>query len=93
MRDENGLLVYDEAFRRRLMTPKEIALSDDFVKKTSILIAQYERGEISKEEYNRLIEELTAKQTKAYGQLYDEEFVDKSVCEEKFFTPPNFATA
>ncbi len=32
-RNEKGLLVYDDEFRRKLMTPKEIAISNEFVKK------------------------------------------------------------
>ena len=95
MRDEKGLLVYDDEFRRRFMTPKKIALCDEFVRKTGILIEQYERGEISKQEYDSLVEELDAERTAAYEQLYDEEFSKRSAdTEEKnFFASSNFATA
>lgn len=95
MRDENGLLIYDDEFRRKFMTPREIALSDEFVKKTTVLIEQYERGEISKQEYDRLVEELDAEHTAACERLYDEEFGTRSATDddENFFTPPIFANA
>ena len=95
MRDEKGLLVYDDEFRRRFMTAKEIALSDEFVKKTGILIEKYERGEISKQEYDYLVEKLDDEHTAAYERLYDEEFGNKSTetDREKFFASPNFASA
>lgn len=95
MRDENGLLIYDDEFRRKFMTPREIALSDEFVKKTTVLIEQYECGEISKQEYDRLVEELDAEHTAACERLYDEEFGTRSAIDddENFFTPPIFANA
>lgn len=95
MRDEKGLLVYDDEFRRRFMTPKEIALNDEFVRKTGILIEQYEHGEISDKEYEYLVEELDDEHTKALRRLYDEEFGKRSANteEKKFFVPSNFATA
>ena len=95
MRDEKGLLVYDDEFRRRFMTPKKIALCDEFVRKTGILIEQYERGEISKQEYDSLVEELEAERIAACERLYDEEFSKRSAdTEEKnFFAPSNFSTA
>ena len=93
-RDERGLLLYDDEFRRRLMTPKEIALSDEFVKKTAILIERYERREISKQEYDRLVEELDDEHTEACSRLYDEEFGTQSTTDdEKFLMPHSFATA
>ena len=94
MRNEKELLLYDDKFRRRFMTPKEIALSDEFVKKTAILIERYERGEISKQEYDRLVEELDDEHTEACSQLYDEEFGKQSTTDdEKFLMPQSFATA
>ena len=95
MRDEKGLLVYDDEFRRKFMTPKEITLSDEFVRKTGILIERYERGEISKQEYDTLVEELDAEHTAACERLYDEEFNNRSADkkEKNFFAPSNFATA
>ena len=95
MRDEKGLLVYDDEFRRKFMTPKEIALNNEFVQKTGILIEQYERGEISKQKYDRLVEELDTEHTAAYERLYDEEFGKRSADKEEknFFVPSNFATA
>ena len=93
-RDERGLLLYDDEFRRRLMTPKEIALSDEFVKKTAILIERYERREISKQEYDRLVEELDDEHTEACSRLYYEEFGTQSTTDdEKFLMPQSFATA
>ena len=94
MRDEKELLLYDDKFRRRFMTPKEIALSDEFVKKTTILIERYERREISKQEYDRLVEELDDEHTEACSRLYDEEFGTQSTTDdEKFLMPHSFATA
>lgn len=95
MRDEKGLLVYDDEFRRKFMTPKEIALNDEFVQKTGILIEQYERGEISKQKYDSLVEELDTEHTAAYERLYDEEFSNQETDseEENFSASPNFITA
>ena len=94
-RDERGLLMYDPVKARSLFTDAENALCDEFVRKTGILIEQYERGEISEEEYDRLSEELDAEHTEACSRLYDEEHDIKSenVDEEKFFAPPQFAIA
>ena len=95
MRDENGLLIYDDEFRRKFMTPSEISLSDEFVKKTTNLVDRYERGEISKQEYTRLVEELDAERTAACERLYDEEFGTHSASDddENFFAPQIFANA
>lgn len=80
--------------RDELMTPREIALSNEFVKRTGILIEQHERGEISDGEYERLLKELDDEHTSACERLYDEEFGDQSTTDaEKFFAPPNFAIA
>lgn len=94
-RNEKGLLVYDDEFRRKLMTPKEIAISNEFVKKISSLIEKYEQGEISKDEYNRLVEETNNEKLVAYSRLYDKEFGNRSenVVEKNLLMTPNFATA
>ena len=94
-RNEKGLLVYDDEFRRKLMTPKEIAISNEFVKKISSLIEKYEQGKISKDEYNRLVEETNNEKLVAYSRLYDKEFGKRSenVVEKKLLMTPNFATA
>lgn len=95
MRNAKGLLVYDDEFRRKLMTPKEIAISNEFVKKISSLIEKYEQGEISKDEYNRLVEETNNEKLVAYSRLYDKEFGNRSenVVEKNLLMTPNFATA
>lgn len=95
MRDEKGLLVYDDEFRHRFMTSKEISESDKWVKKHSELIAAKERGEITKQEYEILCDDLDVEHEKELSRIYDEDFGKRSAnTEEKiFFAPPNFATA
>ncbi len=94
MRDERGLLVYDDEFRRRLMTPKEIATSDKWVKKHSDLISAKDSGDINEQEYERLCNELDAEHEEELSRIYDEDFGTQSATDnEKFFAPQNFATA
>ena len=94
-RNEQGLWVYDDEFRRRLMTPKEISESDSWVKKHSELIAAKKRGEISKEEYEFLCNELDSEHEKNLDRIYDEDFGSKkqSTLEKSFSVAPHFATA
>ncbi|MBR3747893.1 MAG: hypothetical protein IKP64_09105 [Selenomonadaceae bacterium] len=93
MRNKQGLLIYDDEFRRRFMSPKKIALNNAWVKKHSELIDAKDRGEISVQEYDRLVEELDDEHTAACEKLYDEEFGDNSANDEDFFSPPMFANA
>ena len=95
MRDKNGFLVYDRNYYRSLCTEKENSLHDKYMKKFYELFDKRDRGEISQEECNRLYEELDNEHTVAFEQLYDKEFGNQSATEddEKFFAPPNFATA
>lgn len=94
MRNEQGLLIYDDKFRRRFMSPKRIALNDAWVKKHGELINAKDRGEISAQEYDRLVEELDDEHTKACERLYNEEFGNSANDDdEKFFVPPMFANA
>lgn len=94
-RNEQGLLVYDEGFRRRFMTPKEIAESDRWVEKHSELIATKKRGEISKEEYEFLCNELDSEHEKNLSRIYDEDFgiKEQNAVEKSFSMAPHFATA
>ena len=95
MRNEQGLLIYDDEFRRQFMSPKKIALNDAWVKKHGELIDAKDRGEISAQEYNRLVEELDDEHTAACEKLYNEEFGDNSANTdaEDFFAPPMVANA
>ncbi len=95
MRDERGLLVYDDEFRRRLMTPKEIATSDKWVKKHSDLILAKDSGDINEQEYERLCNELDAEHEEELSRIYDEDFGNntKKIDDEKFFAPLFLANA
>ncbi|MBQ3335804.1 MAG: hypothetical protein IJG80_00175 [Selenomonadaceae bacterium] len=95
MRDEKGLLVYDDEFRRRFLTAKEIAASDKWTKKHHELITAKDNGDITEQEYNYLCDELDAKHEEELSRIYDEDFGKQSIkyTEEKFFTTPNVATA
>ena len=94
MRNEKGLLVYDDDFRRRFMTPKEIELNDDWVKKHGALIDAKERNEISAQEYERLCDKLDAEHDAERKRLRDKKFADVTNTDAKnFFTPPIFANA
>ena len=94
-RNEQGLLVYDDEFRRRLMTPKEISESDSWVKKHSDLIAAKKCGEISKEEYEFLCNELDSEHEKNLSHIYDEDFGSKKqkAAKEDFPMTPHFVMA
>ena len=94
-RNEQGLLVYDREAVRNFLTEKENALEDEFMEKFREIFDRRDRGEISQEECNRLYEDLDSKYTAACERLYDEEFGTQleDSPEEKFFTPPSFATA
>ena len=95
MRDEKGLLVYDDEFRRRFMTPKEIAEGDKWVKNHSALIDAKERGELTEQKYERLCNELDTKHAEELSRIYDEDFGSKSRSTDKetFFAQPHFAIA
>ena len=93
MRNEKGLLVYDDEFRHRFMTSEEIALNDEWVKKHATLIKAKERGEISKQEYDRLVEELDAEHDDERRQLRNKKFAAADIDDEKFFVSPIFANA
>ena len=95
MRDANGFLVYDDEFRRRFMTPREIAASDKWVKKHSSLITAKEHKKISEEEYERLCNKLDAEHEEELSQIYDEDFGSqtKKAEDENFFTGMIFANA
>ena len=95
IRDERGLLVYDSEHVRSFFTEKENALADEYMEKFRVLFDRRDRGEISKEEYERLAEELDDEHTEACSRLYDEEFGTQSAepTDEKFFVPSSFAMA
>ena len=95
MRNEKGLLVYDREEFRSFCTERENALNDEYMEKFRVLFSKYDRGEISKDEYEHLAEELDDEHTAACEKLYDEEFGDATANtdDEKFFAPPMFAHA
>ena len=74
MRDEKGLLLYDDEFRRKFLTPKEIAASDNRTKKHHELITAKDNGDITEQEYNHLCDELDAKHEEELSRIYDEDF-------------------
>ena len=78
MRNEKGLLVYDRNYYRSLCTERENALDDEYMEKFRVLFDKRDKGEISKDEYERLAEKLDYEHTKACERLYDEEFGDSS---------------
>lgn len=89
MRNEKGLLVYDDDFRRRFMTPTEIAVNDDWVKQHGALIDAKERNEISAQEYERLCDKLDAEHDAERNRIRDKKFGNRSanVDSEDFFAP------
>ena len=93
MRNEKGLLVYDDEFRRRFMTPQEIALNDEWVKSHGALINAKERGEISVQEYEQLCNQLDAQHDDERNRLRKKKFTVANNDDEKFFVPPIFANA
>lgn len=95
VRDERGFLVFNREHVRSFFTDKENALDDEYMEKFRQLFDRRDKGEISKEEYERLAEELDDEHTAACERLYDEEFSTQPATddEEKFIGTPDFATA
>ncbi|MBR2518820.1 MAG: hypothetical protein IKE46_03410 [Selenomonadaceae bacterium] len=93
-RNEQGLLVFDKEAVRNFCTEKENALDDEYMEKFRVLFDKRDRGEISQEEYERLVEELDDEHTAACERLYDEEFGNAANTDaEDFLAPPMVANA
>ena len=77
-RDKNGFVIFDDDFRREIMTKKQFALSNKHRNEFKKLFSKFESAEITEQEYNKLSQELDAKHTAEYSLLYDEEHKEKN---------------
>ncbi len=76
-RDKNGFVIFDDDFRREMMTPKQFALSNKHSEEFKKLLAKRDSGEISEQEYNKFTEKLDCKHESEYEKLYAEEHKEK----------------
>ena len=76
-RDKNGFLIFDDDFRREMMTPKQFELSNKHHEEFKKLLAKRDAGKISEQEYNKLSQEMDAKHNSEYEKLYVEEHKEK----------------
>lgn len=71
-RDKNGFVIFDDDFRRAMMTPKQFALSNKHSEEFKKLFAKFDAGEISEQEYNKLSKEMDNRHSAEYDALYNE---------------------
>ena len=78
-RDKNGIVIFDDDFRRELMTPKQFALSNKHREEFKKLLAKCDSGEISEQEYNKLAKEMDTRHSAEYDALYKEKTNAKKI--------------
>lgn len=84
-RDKNGFVIFDDDFRREMMTPKQFALSNKHSDEFKKLLAKRDSGEISEQEYNKLTKEMDSRHSAEYDALYSKKMKSEKISESANF--------
>lgn len=85
-RDKNGFVIFDDDFRREMMTPEQFALSNRHRDEFKELLAKLDSGEISEQEYNKITKEMESRHSSEYDALMASEKISDSHEVLKFCT-------